>query len=346
MRQLLLFSCLFVLSLNTFSQQTKYKVSLVGFYNLENLYDTVNNPLKNDEEFLPESLRQYNTPIYLDKLGRLSDVISQIGTEINPDGVALLGVSEIENDTVLNHLVNMPKLKDRKLKFVHYDSPDKRGVDVGLLYNPKYFTVVKSAPLFVKLPGGSKDSYLTRDILYVKGLLGNDTIHVYVNHWPSRSGGEERSMPARAAAAQVAKNHIDSLMASNPASKVILMGDLNDDPISPSITKVLKAKSKATDTKPTELFNPWHDLYRKGIGTLAYQDAWGLFDQIIISGNLLNKNQAGYFFQKATIFNKDFLVQKTGKYRGYSKRTWDGTTYNYGYSDHFPVYIMLLQKVD
>lgn len=346
MRSAFLLSLLLAIFTQASAQQNRYKVSLVGFYNLENLYDTVDNPLKNDEEFLPGSLRQYNTRIYLDKLGRLSDVISQLGTDINPEGVALLGVAEIENDTVLTDLVNMPKLKDRKLKIVHYDSPDKRGVDVGLLYNPKYFTVLSSAPLFVQLPGGSKDAYYTRDILYVKGLLGNDTIHVYVNHWPSRSGGEERSMPARAAAAKVAKDHIDSIMRINAESKVILMGDLNDDPISPSLTKVLKSKSKASETKSYELFNPWHDLYRKGIGTLAYQDAWGLFDQILISGSLLNKEQPGFFYQKSTIFNKDFLVQKTGKYRGYSKRTWDGTTYNYGYSDHFPVYIMLLQKVN
>ena len=346
MRAIFLLACLFALNSSANAQQNRYKVSLVGFYNLENLYDTVNNPRKNDEEFLPESVRQYNTRIYYDKLGRLSDVISQLGTDVNPEGVALLGVSEIENDTVLTDLVNTPKLKERKLKFVHYDSPDFRGVDVGLLYNPKYFTVVSSAPLFVKIPGGSKDAFYTRDILYVKGLLGGDTIHVYVNHWPSRSCGEERSMPARAAAAQVAKNHIDSLMAVNPNSKVILMGDLNDDPISPSLTKVLKAKSRATETKSNDMFNPWHDLYRKGIGTLAYQDAWGLFDQILVSGALLDKDQNGFFYQKSTIFNKDFLVQKTGKYRGYSKRTWDGTTYNYGYSDHFPVYIMLLQKVD
>ena len=135
-------------------------------------------------------------------------------------------------------------------------------------------------------------------------------------------------------------------MGANAASKVLLMGDLNDDPISPSVTKVLGAKGNEKKVAQTELFNPWFDMYKRGIGTLAYQDAWGLFDQVIVSGSWLPKDQPGYFYQKAVIFNKDFLVQKTGKFRGYSKRTWDGMTYNYGYSDHFPVYLMMLKKVN
>ncbi len=331
---------------NSEAQKKSYKVSLIGFYNLENLYDTVNNPIVDDEEFLPNSERHYNTRIYQDKLDRLTTVIAQIGTDINPEGLALLGVAEVENDTVLTALIKHKNLKSRNLKIVHYDSPDRRGVDVGLLYNPKYFKPLYSAPLFVKLPGGSKDSYFTRDILYVKGIMDEDTIHVMVGHWPSRSGGEERSIPARAAAAGVCKKIIDSIMATNPQSKIILMGDLNDDPISPSITKVLGAKGKMSDVKEKGLFNPWADFYRRGIGTLAYQDAWGLFDQVIISQAWLDKEQSGYFFHKATIFNREFLVQQTGRYKGYGKRTWDGMTYNYGYSDHFPVYVTMLKKVN
>jgi len=339
------FSLFLTVSFQTsFAQKQQFKVSIVGFYNLENLFDTVDNPRINDEEFLPNSPRQYNTRIYFDKLSRLSDVISQIGTDVNPDGVALLGVAEVENDTVLNDLIRTPKLKERKLKIVHYDSPDARGVDVGLLYNPKYFSVLSSAPLYVKLPGGAKDAFHTRDVLYVKGLLDGDTTHVFVNHWPSRSGGAERSMPGRMAAAQVVKNRVDSLNALNPQAKIIIMGDLNDDPIDPSITKVLGAVGKVEKVQGNSLFNPWVEMYRRGIGTSPYQDAWGLFDQVIISGGMLNKEDTGYHFHKAVIFNKDFLVQKTGKWRNYSKRTWDGITYNYGYSDHFPVYIMLLKK--
>ncbi len=336
---------LLLISAFCFAQKSNYRVSLIGFYNLENLYDTVNNPIVDDEEFLPNSARQYNTHIYMDKLDRLSDVISQMGTEITPDGLALLGVAEIENDTVLTDLIRTPKLIKRKWKFVHYDSPDRRGVDVALFYNPKYFTVIHSEPLFVQLPGGAKDAFFTRDILFVQGLMDGDTVNVFVNHWPSRSGGEERSAPARAAAAATAKRVIDSLMAINPASKVVLMGDLNDDPVSPSITKIIGAKGKKDDVKPSEMFNPWWDMYKKGIGTSPYQDAWGLFDQVLISGSWLDKEQPGYHYSRQILFNREFMVQKTGKYRGYSKRTWDGITYNYGYSDHFPVYVMMLKKV-
>ncbi len=346
MRKALIFFAFILPSIATFAQQHKYKSALVGFYNLENFYDTVNNPMVDDEEFLPASERQYNTHVYLDKISRLSAVIAQMGTDINPDGLALCGVAEIENDTVLNDLINLSPLKNRKLKFEHYDSPDRRGVDVGLLYNPAYFKVLSSAPLFVQLPGGSKDAYFTRDILYVKGLLGADTVHVFVNHWPSRSGGEQRSIPARAAAALVCKIRVDSLMAINPQSKIIIMGDLNDDPISPSLVKVLKATGNKSDVGKSGLYNPWVDFYKQGIGTLAYQDAWGLFDQIIFSGAWLNKEQKELFFYKAVIFNKEFLVQKTGRYKGYTKRTWDGMTYNYGYSDHLPVFVTLLKKVD
>jgi hypothetical protein len=180
----------------------------------------------------------------------------------------------------------------------------------------------------------------------VKGILDGDTIHVFVNHWPSRSGGEERSIPARAAAAGRAKRTMDSILVLNPASKIVLMGDLNDDPVSPSLTKIIGSKGNIDEIKINGMYNPWVDMYKKGIGTTPYQDAWSLFDQVVISGGWLNKEQPGYHYSRAVIFNKEFIIQKTGKYRGYSKRTWDGNTYNYGYSDHFPVYLLMLKPVN
>lgn len=346
MNKFSLLAGILLLSISTvYAQKKSFRPSLIGFYNLENFYDTVNNVNVDDEEFLPGSERHYNTHVFLDKVSKLASVIAQIGTDINPDGLALLGVAEIENDTVLSALITHKDLKSRNLKFVHYNSPDVRGIDVGLIYNPKYFKPIYSTHLFVKLPGGSKDSYFTRDVLYVQGIMDGDTINVFVNHWPSRSGGEERSIPARAAAAGVDKRVVDSLMAVNPASKIIIMGDLNDDPVSPSLTKTLGAKSKIKEVKLKGLYNPWVDFYKNGIGTIAYQDSWGLFDQVVISQAWLDKEQTGYFFYKANIFNREFLVQHTGKYKGYPKRTWDGTTYNYGYSDHFPVYVTMLKKV-
>ncbi|SFQ43576.1 endonuclease/exonuclease/phosphatase family protein [Parafilimonas terrae] len=330
----------------TDAQTQHYKPAVIAFYNLENFFDTINNPKINDEDFLPGGVKHYNSKVYQAKVLRLATVISQIGTDINPDGFAFIGIAEIENDTVLNDLIHHPLLKDRNYGIVHYDSRDIRGVDVALLYNPKYFTVLNSRKLFVPLPEGAKTSAYTRDVLWVKGILNGDTVYVFVNHWPSRVGGEQRSAPGRFAAAQVNRNFIDSIEKYKPGAKIIVMGDLNDDPINESITKVLGATGKIADVKPGGLYNPWVDLYKRGIGTLAYQDAWGLFDQIIISYAWLDKNQQGYFFFQPHIFNKEFMVENTGKYKGYPMRTWDGNVFRGGYSDHFPTYIVLLKKVE
>lgn len=347
MRKLFFLSALLSIAFAGYSQkQQQYKVAVAAFYNLENFYDTINNPIVNDEEFLPNGPRNYNTQIYFDKVGKLASVLSQIGTEVNPDGPAFIGVAEIENDTVLNDLIKNPLLQKRNYKIVHYDSKDARGVDVGFLYNPKYFTVEASDKLFVQLPGGAKDAYYTRDVLWVKGKLDGETVHIYVNHWPSRVGGEERSAPGRAAAAMVVKKHMDSIAKLEPNAKVVIMGDLNDDPVSPSVAVVLNAKEKSEEVMKGGLFNPWISLYKKGIGTLAYQDAWGLFDQIIISYPWLNRNQDGFFFYQQRIFNKEFMTENVGRYKGYPMRTWDGNTYRGGYSDHFPTYLILLKKMD
>jgi hypothetical protein len=329
----------------SFAQKQQYKSSIIAFYNLENFYDTVDNPNINDEDFLPNGPKNYNSKVYNTKVEHLATVISQIGTDVNPDGIAMIGVAEIENDTVLNDLIHHPLLKNRNYGIVHYDSRDIRGVDVALLYNPKYFMVLNSKKLFVHLPEGAKSSYFTRDVLWVIGILNGDTIHVFVNHWPSRVGGEQRSAPGRAAAAMVDKNFIDSIEAKQPNAKIIVMGDLNDDPVSPSVTKVLGAKGDIVDVKPGELYNPWINMYKKGIGTLAYNDAWGLFDQIMLTYSWLDKNQSGYFFYQQRIFNKEFMVENIGKYKGYPMRTWDGNVYRGGYSDHFPTYIILLKKI-
>ncbi len=329
-----------------FAQKKEYKAAIISFYNLENLFDTVNNPLTNDEEFLPGGVRNYNTAIYYDKLDRLAKVISQIGTEISPDGPAILGVAEVENDTVMKDLASHALIAKRNYQVIHYDSRDARGIDVGLMYNPRYFKPEASGKIYVQIPGGSKDAFFTRDILWVKGRLDGEPVHVYVNHWPSRSGGEQRTAPAREAAAQACRTHIDSILAAEPGAKIIVMGDLNDDPTNASVAAVLNAKGKRKEVRSGELFNPWMDLYRKGYGTLAYQDAWGLFDQIIISENWLERQQQGFYFHQQQIFNRPWLVENRGRYKGYPMRTWDGNTYRGGYSDHFPTYLVMLKEVN
>jgi len=351
MKKACLLSFFIIIFFNAFSQQPEakkqdYKVAVIAFYNLENLYDTLDNPIVDDEEFLPSGARNYNTRVYRDKLDKLASVLVQLGTEFSPDGAALIGVAEVENDSVLRDLVAHPLLAKRGYKIVHYDSKDARGVDVGLLYNPRYFTPEQSAPLFVELPAGSKgDRRYTRDVLWVKGNFDGEPIHVYVNHWPSRVGGEERSAPGRAAAALVGKRHTDSLLKTDPNTKFVIMGDLNDDPTNVSITRVLGAKGDMKDVKPGGIFNPWTDLYNRGIGTLAYQDAWGLFDQILISQPWLQREQSGYFYFKPRIFNREFMMENIGRYKGYPMRTWDGMSYRGGYSDHFPTFLVFLKKI-
>ncbi|MDB5209667.1 MAG: endonuclease/exonuclease/phosphatase [Sediminibacterium sp.] len=332
--------------LNASSQEKKYKACVIAFYNLENFYDTINNPIVNDDDFTPSGIKHYTKEIYTDKVDKLATVLSQIGTEISSSGPAIIGVAEIENDTVLHDLVRHSLLSHRHYNIIHFDSKDARGIDVGFLYDPNLFIPEKAEKLFVKMPTNSKEAFYTRDILYVKGQLAGETIHVYVNHWPSRRGGEERSAPARATAALVCRKHLDSVFHKEPNAKIIVMGDLNDDPDSPSITEALGAKATAKETKPGQLFNPWAALYAKGIGTLANRDSWGLFDQLIISHAWLNPDQNGLFYHHQQIFNRNFMKENTGRYKGYPMRTWDGNTYRGGYSDHFPTYLVFLKKLN
>lgn len=336
----------FVCSYQSFAGEKKYKVAIVGFYNLENFFDTINDPTINDEEFLPDGANHNTGAVYFDKVRKLATVISQIGTDISPDGLALLGCAEVENESVLRQLIRDSLLIHRRYEIVHYDSPDLRGIDVGLIYNPKYFTPKYSAPLFVPLPDEHDKPHFTRDVLYVYGLLNGDPVHLFVNHWPSRRGGEEASAPFRAMAAAVCKHAIDSITQINPEAKIILMGDLNDDPVSPSVAVVLNAKGELKQVQQGDLYNPWTPLFKNGIGTLAYNDAWNLFDQIIVSSAFLDKNQKGYFFRDAKIFSKPWMLQQSGRYKGYPKRSYNFNKYNGGYSDHFPTYIELLKEVN
>lgn len=334
------------ISFSSFAEQKQYKVIVAGFYNLENLFDTINDPKTFDDDFTPDGSYHYTGAIYRDKLSKLEEVLSQIGTDISPDGLAFWGTAEVENRTVLEDLVAMPKLKDRNYQAIHFNGGDPRGIDCAFMYNPKYFKPIYTKSIPINLSLAVKDGKPTRDVLWVSGILNEvDTFHVFVGHWPSRRGGEEKTAPMREYVAKVIRSYTDSLMKKNPNTKVLVMGDLNDNPTDKSLVKVLGCKDKKDEVKTGGFYNPWVDFYNKGIGTLAHNDAWGLFDQIILSSGWLNKDQNGYFYNKAYIFNKEFMVQKTGKYKGYPKRTWDFNIYNGGYSDHFPTYITLLKEI-
>lgn len=335
---------LFLFANHSFGQQKNYQIAAVGFYNLENLFDTLDTPDVNDLEFTPKGKRVWNTEKYYKKLDNLALVISKLATEQIQDGISILGVSEIENISVLEDLVKHPDLVSRDYQIIHFDSPDRRGIDVGLLYNPKQFKPSHSKAIPLKIYDDKDEAVLTRDVLYVSGIMNGDELHVLVNHWPSRSGGEKRSAPFRKAGADLCKMVYDSLVQINPDVNLIVMGDLNDDPVSTSVKKNLQAKPKKNKIKKGQMFNPMYAPYKKGIGSNAYRDAWSLFDQVILSKGLIEKNQKGLFYYKAIVYKENFMIQKEGKYKGYPMRTFSGDTFINGYSDHFPVYVYLLKE--
>ncbi len=322
-----------------------YKVASIGFYNLENLFDTLDTPTTNDADFLPGGRLLWNTEKYISKQANMAKVIALLGVDLSPDGLALLGVAEIENKKVLEDLVVQPALKNRKYQIVHFESPDERGIDVGLLYQAKYFTVLGSRSVTVPLKDPKTgDVDHTRDILYVAGKFDGEPLHVMVGHWPSRRGGESASAWARGVAAGVCKSLADSIRTIDPNAKIIVMGDLNDDPDNKSLTQVLQARRNADDLENSDLYNPMYDLYKAGNGTLAYKDSWNLFDQMIVSKGLVNKKTGGWQLYKAVVFRQPWLFQTEGAFRGYPFRTFVGDIFINGYSDHLPVFLYLLKK--
>ncbi|MDO9153927.1 MAG: endonuclease/exonuclease/phosphatase family protein [Paludibacter sp.] len=321
------------------NEKINVEISGVAFYNLENLFDTINNE-NNDEEYLPNGANKWNTMKYKAKLHNMSYAISLIGLDVVPKGVAILGVSEIENRGVLEDLVKQPAIKDRSYQIVHYDSPDRRGVDVGLLYNPKLFIVTNSKSYRLNSPLFNSP---TRDQLMVSGYLKGEKIHVIVNHWPSRIGGEDASRPRRNAAAALTRSIADSLFNVDPKAKIIIMGDLNDDPFNESCSVVLAAKKNLQDVKEGELYNPFWKMHEKGIGSLAYNDQWNLFDQIIISSQLARGNRKELTYWKSEVFNRNFLTQQEGRFKGSPLRTHAAGVWLNGYSDHYPTLIYLVR---
>jgi len=317
------------------------ETAIIGFYNIENLFDTEKDTLTNDTEFLPNGSYQWTPERYYQKLQNLAYAISQIGKE--QGGVVVLGVSEIENERVLNDLVAQPALQPLNYKVAHHDSPDLRGVDVAFIYQGDRFEFISQKPHTLVVP--DKPYFKTRDQLLLVGILDNtDTLYLIVNHWPSKSGGEARSAPMRMAAAKLTRSIVDSLLNINQNAKIVVMGDLNDNPTAKSITKELNAKGKINDVKQYDIFNPMWKMYRDGIGSYAYRDNWELIDQILVSYALLHSKTDGYRFVSAHVFSPNFLKTKAGSFQGYPFRTYAGGNYAGGYSDHFPVY-MVLQKI-
>lgn len=321
----------------------KVQVFGVAFYNLENLFDTINNNGKYDHEFSPKGKNQWDSRRYWKKINNLGYAISQMTTPTTKMGPAVIGVSEIENITVLQDLVKDRHIAEWNLQIVHHDSPDRRGVDVGLLYNPRFFKVINVKNHYLKID--SLPWFRTRDQMCVVGLLGGTRVGIIVNHWPSRRGGAEQSSWLREAAASLTKHIADSLLTIDPAMGVIVMGDLNDDPFNRSCAVTLGGMKKAEDVKPGGFFNPFWKKLDDGIGSYIYRGGWNLFDQIMVSYNLLPQGKSALKFSYAEVFNKDFLKQKDGQYKNYPFRTFSGGVWTGGFSDHFPTEIFLTREV-
>lgn len=306
----------------------------VAFYNLENLFDTENDPKTLDDDFTPGTQMDWSEKRYNSKLKKLGRIISQIGYDETTHSPILLGVAEVENEKVLKGLVDSKFLKSKNYGYVHFDSPDERGIDTALFFRRDYFEVLHKEAITLLVSNQEDIRDFTRDILYVKGKIENEVVHILINHWPSRREGAEITNHKRIAAAMKNREIISKINSENPNAKIIVMGDLNDDPASES----------AKTLSGTELYNTMELLLTKYSGSLNYQQSWNLFDQIVISNNFLQQHKNSFQFEKAKIFNSNDLKEYSGKFKGNPFRTYAGPHYLGGLSDHFPVYAIFSIK--
>lgn len=336
MKKLVLFLGFFIaVQFTAYAQQSDPDLYSIAFYNVENLFDTIHDAGKNDHEYLPDGKKQWNTEKYRSKLTNISRVISELSREKVPQGPAVIGLAEVENRRVLDDLVRQPLMAFTDYGIVHYEGPDRRGIDCALLYDPKQFTVTSST-LSPYTYLNNDTTYKTRGFLVVRGMLAGDDVCVIVNHWPSR-GAES---PVRVRAAKQVTALKDSLFRVNKKMKLIIMGDMNDDPMDESMALTLGAKKFPREVKKRGLYNPWWEILEdKGIGTLLYRGKWNLFDQIVVSSTLLKKK--GLRYDHSEVFMRDYLFQQEGRYKGSPFRTHGGNTWINGYSDHLPTIVYL-----
>lgn len=313
-------------------RKKKNLLHTIAFYNLENLFDDKEDAKTLDDDFTPNGFKKWSTKRYQGKLRKLATTIAKIGQTETNGAPVLIGVAEVENNKVLQDLIASGPLKDLGYDSIHYNSPDERGIDTGLIYLRGNFKVISSEPiaLLINNPNGARD--FTRDILYVHGLLNGEEIHVFVNHWPSRRDGAASTDYKRLRAAETLNEYIAELGKKYNSPNVIIMGDFNDGPHSSSIMRLMQSGN---------LYNPMEQLLTPSNGSANYKRSWMLFDQILISHTFLNYEKGTHSFADAHIFNKQFLKQQSGKYKGMPYRTYAGKKYIGGYSDHFPVYIQL-----
>ncbi len=302
----------------------------IAFYNLENLFDTQHNEYTLDKSFTPKGELRWDENKYRTKLDKLSTVISKIGEEQAGFPPIFLGVAEVENQTVLNDLINSESLISYDYNFVHYDSPDERGIDVAFLYQKQYFELIYSDTYPLLLEDENQGRDYTRDILLISGKLLDEQIYIIVNHWPSRNNGKISSEKKRVKAAKLVQSIVAKIYLENRNPKIIIMGDFNDEPKNNSIKNFLIGSS---------FFNPMLEFQERGKGTTSHHGKWYLFDQIILSENF--KGKTGLQYKNAEIVDDYFLREQKGKRRGTPRRTYIGKHYIGGASDHFPVCVYL-----
>ncbi len=315
---------------------SKQKKLTVGFYNLENLFDTEDDPTILDDDFTPKGYKNWDKKKYKNKLRKLGKVIAQIGKKETKAPPALLGVAEVENIDVLVDLIDTKALKKYPYDVVHYDSPDERGIDVGLLYRTDCFEVLshETITVYLETPSGERD--YTRDILYVIGNLQGIKVHVLVNHWPSRRRGENETEHKRIEAALKNRAIIEKIKAEDEDARIIVMGDFNDGPHNESVKNNLVQK---------DLYNPMVFLNTRYEGSLNHSFEWYLFDQIILSTNFMRMHENTLRYSKSDIYNEHYLTEFKGRFKGNPFRTYAGKKYLGGYSDHFPVYCVFKNRL-
>lgn len=330
---------------------------VVGFYNLENLFDVYDDPAINDADFLPDGRNNWTEDKYQKKVNNMARVISEMAQE-NGRFHTLLGVCEVENLGVLEDLVADPQIADAGYEIAHYDSPDRRGIDVALLYRPELFTYIESESIPYTFEGSSIDfimspeeqaDFRTRDVLMVHGKIEDEHFAVYVAHLPSRSGDKPGSNQLRDRGAEIMYDHAMMMMEKYPGIKIICMGDMNDNPTDPSMAEYLHGKETVAEVAEADFFSPFLKMLKDGYGTLSYRGVWNIYDLILVNNALVNAPEGtlrisgnnGYY---GNVFNRPFLTNQDGQYKGTPFRAFSGGKFIDGYSDHYPTYIVIAKQ--
>lgn len=352
-RSFIVAALLLLMSLSASAQKTQQNY-VIGFYNLENLFDIYDDPVKNDSEFLPEGKNKWTQAKYEKKLHNMAKVIRSMADN-NKRWHTILGISEIENRLVIEDLVSQPEIADANYQIVHYDSPDRRGVDVALLYKPDQFTYLDSESIpfdfnsDIDFSDTDTSYFKTRDILMVHGLIAGEHFAFYVAHLPSRIGGKGGNLRSRGA--EIIYNHSREMEAKYPGIKIVAMGDMNDNPTDDSMAKYLHGQERLENVTPTEFYSPYISMLKAGYGSLCYQGVWSIYDLELVNYNLAHAPNGGLKIQPVTknhgkeyygvVFKRPWMTTQKGQYKGYPFRTFSNGAFVGGYSDHYPTYIVV-----